>query len=402
MESKGGAGGKSLWGLPRSVLLMIAILALNSFTFSYLSIYIAAYLPEAGVSATTIGMLLGVEGLAMAVMAIPFGILSDRKGRKRLLVLGSFANAPVFFAFALSTDPAVMVAAVALGGIFEGVYLATVNALIADQTSLESRNVAFTLSFILGGAGYALGTALPFFIPELVSLLGVEKGAIHTGLLLLFGFANLIVPVALYAILRGVNEKVKPGAASLRGLGVLLKFSGINSVIGLGAGFIIPLIPTWLYLKFAVPDSYSGPILAISSATIGLGAAFSPRLASKMGTVKAVVLTQGLSLAFMVALAFVGDFATAAAVYVIRTGLMNMATPLMDAYLMGIVKPEQRGFASSLNSVIWRIPNSVTTIIGGAILASGNFELPFLIAGAFYVAGISLFYAVFRNVSPSG
>lgn len=402
MEEAAGTWGNSLWGLPRSVLLMIVTLAVNSFTFSYLSIYIAAYLPEAGVSATTIGMLLGVEGLAMAVMAIPFGILSDRRGRKRLLILGSFAPAPVFFAFALSTDPAVMVTAIALGGVFEGVYLATVNALIADQTKLERRNVAFTLSFILGGAGYALGTALPFFIPELVSLLGVEKAAIHNGLLYLFGFFNLLVPVALYSILRGVKEAVKPGATSLKGLGVLLKFSGINSIIGLGAGFIIPLIPTWLFLKFAVPDSYSGPILAISSATIGLGAAFSPRLASKLGTVRAVVLTQGLSLAFMVALAFTGDFATAAVMYIIRTGLMNMATPLMDAYLMGIVKTEQRGFASSLNSVIWRIPNSITTIAGGAILASGNFELPFLIAGGFYVTGISLFYAVFRNVKPSG
>lgn len=49
------------------------------------------------------------------------------------------------------------------------------NALIADQTTLENRNVAFTLSFIMGGAGYALGTALPFFIPELVSLLGARR-----------------------------------------------------------------------------------------------------------------------------------------------------------------------------------------------------------------------------------
>ncbi|MDI9644519.1 MAG: MFS transporter, partial [Candidatus Verstraetearchaeota archaeon] len=236
---------------------------------------------------------------------------------------------------------------------------------------------------------------------DLVSLLGVEKAAIHNSLLYLFGFVNLFVPVTLYSILRGVKEASKPGAASLKGLGVLLKFSGINSIIGLGAGFIIPLIPTWLFLKFGIPDSYSGPILAISSATIGLGAAFSPKLASKVGTVTAVVLTQGLSLVFMVALAFTGDFAAAAVVYIIRTGLMNMATPLMDAYLMGIVKPEQRGFASSLNSVIWRIPNSVTTIIGGAILASGNFELPFLIAGGFYLAGISLFYAAFRNVKPS-
>jgi MFS family permease len=402
LEGKSGSGGNFLKSVPRSVLLMIITLSVNSLAISYLLIYISAYLPEVGVPAPTIGLLLGVEGLAMAIMAIPFGMLSDRKGRKRLLIIGSFGPAPMFFAFALTTDAVVMATAAALGGIFEGIYLATVNALIADQTTLKNRDTAFTLSFILGGTGGTLGTALPFFIPELSGLLGVESAALHTDLLYLFGFVSLLIPVALYAILRGVQETIRPAGVPWRGksIRVLLKFSGINSIIGLGAGFIIPLIPTWLFLKFAVLDTYSGPILAIATTTIGLGAAFSPMLARKVGSVRAVVLTQGLSLAFMLALAFVGDFATAAVIYVIRTGLMNMSAPLLDSYLMGIVDSDQRGFASSLNSVIWRIPNSVTTIAGGIILASGNFELPFLLAGAFYVMGISLFFTVFKNVKP--
>lgn len=402
MQSAHGRTG-FLDSIPRSVLFMVIALAVNNLAISYLLIYISAYLPEIGIPAPTVGLLLGIEGLAMAVLAIPFGMISDRRGRKHLLVLGSIGPIPMFFAFAMTTDTVVMVVAAALGGIFEGIYLATVNALIADQTELKDRDVAFTLSFILGGTGGAMGMAFPFFIPDLGRLLGVDSAALHTDLLWLFGFVSLAIPVVLYAALKDVKEKAKPTVAPWRGRGIrtLLKFSGINSMIGLGAGFIIPLIPTWLFLKFAVPDTYSGPILAIASATIGFGAAFSPRLASKMGAVKAIVLTQGLSLAFMLALAFMGDFLMATVVYVIRTGLMNMASPLYDSYLMGIVPQEQRGFASSLNSVIWRIPNSVTTIIGGVILASGNFELPFLIAGAFYVVAISLFYKTFKNLKPA-
>jgi predicted MFS family arabinose efflux permease len=204
-------------------------------------------------------------------------------------------------------------------------------------------------------------------------------------------------------VLKNVKETINPAGQvpwKTKGMGTLLKFSGINATIGLGAGFIIPLIPTWLYFKFGVPDSYSGPILAISTATIGFGAAFSPALAKKIGSVRAVVLSQGLSLAFMLSLAYIGDFATAAVLYVIRTGLMNMSSPLLDSYLMGIVPADQRGFASSLNSVIWRIPNSITTFAGGIMLASGNYELPFLVAGACYIVGISLFYMNFKGVKP--
>jgi MFS family permease len=402
LEGASGNSSNFLKSVPRNVLLMIIALSVNGLALSYLIIYISAYLPEIGVPAMTVGLLLGVEGLAMAIMAIPFGMLSDRKGRKRLLIIGSFGPVPMFFAFALTTDAVALAAAAALGGIFEGIYLATVNALIADQTSLKNRDTAFTLSFILGGTGGALGTALPYFIPELSRLLGVESAALHIDLLYFFGFVSLIIPFILYSVLKGVQETIRPAGVPWRGSSIrlLLKFSGINSVIGLGAGFIIPLIPTWLYLKFAVPDAYSGPILAIATTTIGLGAAFSPMLAKKIGSVRSVVLTQGLSLAFMLALAFVGDFATAAVIYVIRTGLMNMSSPLLDSYLMGIVAPDQRGFASSLNSVIWRIPNSVTTIAGGVMLASGNFELPFLVAGACYIVGISLFFMTFKNVKP--
>jgi predicted MFS family arabinose efflux permease len=256
----------------------------------------------------------------------------------------------------------------------------------------------------VGGAGGSLGLVLPVFGPTMSILLGVGTPALHSGLLFLFGCLSLVLSLALYAILRNVPETIRTGGTPWRGKStrVLLKFSGINSLIGLGAGFIIPLIPLWLFLKFAIPDTYSGPLLALASVTIGLAAIFSPRLAAKTGSVRAVVLTQGLSLVFMVALAFEGNVLAAAAIYVVRTMLMNMSSPLMDSYLMGIVVPEQRGFASSVNSVIWRIPNSITTIAGGVILASGNFVLPFILAGVFYAVAISLFYPTFRNVKPMG
>ncbi len=68
---------------------------------------------------------------------------------------------------------------------------------------------------------------------------------------------------------------------------------------------------------------------------------------------------------------------------------------------MGLVPRERRGFASALNSVVWRLPNSVTSIFGGAILASGNYSLPFELAAGFYLVAISLFYYFFKNFEIS-
>jgi hypothetical protein len=58
---------------------------------------------------------------------------------------------------------------------------------------------------------------------------------------------------------------------------------------------------------------------------------------------------------------------------------------------------------------VWRLPNSLSTILGGFILATGFntgnrflYDVPWLGAVAFYVAGIALLYANFRNVKTKG
>src|SRR2546426_4702586 len=181
----------------------------------------------------------------------------------------------------------------------------------------------------------------------------------------------------------------------------LLKFSGINGLIGLGAGFFIPLVPTWLFSKFQVPVTWSGPLLALANVTIGLAATVSASLAKRYGPVRAIVMVQGLSTVFMFSLAFVTNAFAAAGLYLVRAALMNMSAPISDSFLMGIVAPEQRGLASAVNSIIWRLPNSVTTVFGGLLMQAGNYDLPIFLATGFYAAFVSVFYAVFRHVKPT-
>ena len=390
--------------VPQRVRWLIYLSMAVTAGFGYFLIAVSAYLPEIGMSSGNVGLLLGVNGLVFVVAAIPLGIISDRRGRKVILQLGILATPPILLVYAFTTEFSYLLIAAAIAGVAEGAFMASWNTLIADMTNSENRNEAFSLSFIVGNAGFGVGFALPLFFPAVSDLTGLDPDTVHSYAFILLAGLVAASFFVLQSLLKGYREELRPKKMLLRpeSRGPLFKFSALNSLIGLGAGFIIPLIPTWLFLKFGLSDTYSGPLLAISNIMIGLAAIVSARLAMRYGIVRAIVLTQSLSTVLMLSLAYVPGAALASVVYLGRAALMNMASPLSDSFLMGLVSKEERGLASAINSIIWRIPNSATTIVGGILLASRMYDVPFILATGFYVVSISLFFRTFKDTVPKG
>ena len=398
--------------IPVRVRLLIFTQVLNTFAFGYFLIYLSAYLVEINVvDAWGVGLILGLETIVLIVAGIPLGILSDRMGRKWFLILGNVLLPPTIMIFALTHDFSWFLFAAVLAGFAEAASLGSWNAIIADQTNLTNRDAAFSLSFIVSNVFLSAGFALPLAMPAIQSALGMSSDQVHSGSLLVLGILNISVPFFIWLLLRSYREvpqpkeqKEEPGELRL-----LLKFSGLNGIIGLGAGLIIPLLGTWFFYKFSVVDTYSGPFLAVSSMTIAFAAVGSPRLSKRYGLFGSILMTAGSSTLFMFSLAFIPNVFLAGGVYLVRASLMNMAAPLIDSYLMGIIRPGRRGLGSAIAAIVWRLPNSATTILGGFLLytgfASGDhflYDLPWLGASALYALGIGLLYLNFRNVKPKG
>jgi MFS family permease len=389
--------------IPRKVRWIIYVNAAGGFNFGYLMIFITAYYLEIGIGAGRIGLILGVEGAAMVTFAVPLGLYSDRHGRKVPLLAASAVLPLIALVFAFTTEISWLLLAAVVVGIAEGGILATWNAMIADQTTPAQRDAAFSLSFVLGSVASGVGLALPITFPFLGSLTGLDSHTIHVATFVVTDAFAFLIPIALVFLLRGYRENLRPREARPKGMDwkPLLKFSGLNGLIGLGAGFFIPLVPTWLHLKFGISDSLSGPVLALANITIGLSAVASAALARRFGPVRAIVLATGSATTFLFSLAFLTNPIAAAGFYIVRAALMNMSSPIADSFLMGIVSPEQRGLASAVNSIIWRLPNSVTTVFGGQLMDAGLLDVPIFLATVFYAAFVMGFYAVFRKVSPS-
>jgi len=400
--------------VPPRVRLLILATVLNGFAFGYFLIYVMAFLPEIGFTPSVVGTIFAIEGVALVLAGIPLAMLSDRVGRKWFVILGSLLFPPTILVFGFTLDVNLLYAAAALGGLAEAALLSSWNAMIADQTDLSNRDSAFSLSFIVSTAAFSLGSALPLTFGPIEGSLGLGALTVHSWTFVLLGAANFSTPVILWLLLRNYSEKPPEKKSEGVKLGVMkqtLKFSLINSIIGLGAGLIIPLIGTWLWLKFAVPDGISGPYLALSGITIAFAAVASPRLSKRIGLFPAMLTTMGSSTIFMMSLAFVPNLLAVGGLYLVRAALMNMNSPLMDSFLMGITPQNRRGLASTINAVIWRIPNNASTFIGGYILTYTAFDvpslgishldLPWVLATILYIVGIVMLYTNFRNVKPT-
>lgn len=398
-----GKSGSIFGSVPTKVRWLILLMSFSSLATGYFWVATSAYLPEIGVSSGSVGLLLSVNGIVFILSAVPLGMLADRIGRKRILLVGVMGMPPALLIYAFTSNIAFLMLASIIAGAAEGAFLTTWNALIADMTSGEGRKEAFTLSFIVMAVTSGAGYALPYVFPTIADLSGLTNFQVHELFFIVIALVAVITPVTLARLLSDYQETpgTKVTLRKGRNLGPMLKFSALNSLIGLGAGFIIPLIPLWLLNRFDVADTYSGPLLAVASLTMGFASIASTGLARRLGTVRAIVLCQGSSTIFMLALAFAPDPITAGGLYVVRAMLMNMSSPLSDAFLMGIVTKEERGLASAINSIVWRLPHSVTTVVGGVLLGMGLYSEPFYLAALFYAISVGLFYVLFRGVEPN-
>ncbi len=130
------------------------------------SVY-AADLQDSG--ATLIGVAIGVYGLGQALFQLPYGLLSDRFGRKPLIIFGLLLFALGGAIAALSTSIYGVIIGRALQG--SGAVAAVTMALLADLTREEHRTKAMAAVGMSIGLAFALAMVLG---PVLAAYLGLQ------------------------------------------------------------------------------------------------------------------------------------------------------------------------------------------------------------------------------------
>ncbi len=153
-----------------------------------LSLYAESF---TGATPVLMGVALGIYGLTQALLQIPFGMLSDRIGRKRVIAMGLLIFAAGSVVAALATTIEWVIAGRALQG--AGAIAAAAMALLADLTREEQRTKAMATFGMSIGFSFMLAIILG---PILNGWVGVSGIFWITGVLALLGLVVLfkVVP----------------------------------------------------------------------------------------------------------------------------------------------------------------------------------------------------------------
>jgi MFS family permease len=152
----------------------------------------AAHL-KGGDNHTLVGIALGTYGLTQGVLQIPYGMASDRYGRKRIIILGLVLFALGSFIAAIGDDIYVIIAGRAVQG--AGAISAPVMAFLSDLTREQHRTKAMALV----GSSIGLMFAL--------SLVGAPLLYRHIGMGGIFILTGVLALIAIWVVVSVVPEE---------------------------------------------------------------------------------------------------------------------------------------------------------------------------------------------------
>lgn len=152
---------------------------------------------DMGLTLGTIPLLWFVFHLSKTLFSIPGSSLSDRIGRKKVMILAWFLYSGVYLGFAFATEPAHLWALFILYGLFYGLSEGTERAWVSDLVEEEKRAIAY------GAYHFCIGIAA-FPASLLMGLIWKVWGMKWA-----FSFGALMALIAAFLALSLMREKLK-------------------------------------------------------------------------------------------------------------------------------------------------------------------------------------------------
>jgi MFS family permease len=225
---------------------------------TFLGIY---FVRKAGIDLGTVGVAFLCENLLRGVLAPMFGALSDRIGRRVLLLASALATAVVLPCFLLVSGPASLIAWSLALGVTGAINMPVASALLLDLAPAEHRQSVLAVNYTMMSVAYTLGVMPAGYVAE--QGYGLLAAISSIGYVLVAALYTLALRSAL-PLERTRTESILRGTVSAFRDRSFLLFAAIAFVFPLSMGMVVTVSPLFA-ADLGLGEGYIGLVLGGNS-----------------------------------------------------------------------------------------------------------------------------------------
>ncbi len=370
--------------------------------------------------ALEVGLVVSLFNLSRASLARFFGGLSDRRGRKRLISIGSILYAIISSLFPLVKSLPEIYALRAAQGAVSAMVWPAVLALIMDTTEREWRGRAMAVFTLANNSAMVLGPAIAAGIYKL-GVIFLKLRDVRAALIFPFvGLAALSYLAVPPAILLSEPPRVDAGRGNRpRGGGPvdrslrrsLLALYTMGLANGFSMGFAAPLVTLYVAEYINADPAVVASVPLAAGALAFLATYPAGRVSDSVGRRPLIIWGSLVSRVSTAAMPFVRNLFSFTGLYSIRAVSFSFASPSFRAIQGDIAPSEIRGRVIGTIQTMYNVGAVVGPVVGGQVyssLAGGRVgggglpeipgeAVPFLISSAIGLFSIAVFAAFVRE-----
>ncbi|MDA2037204.1 MFS transporter [Bacillus cereus] len=355
---------------------MIRILAIVAFFVGLDSLLVAPLLP---VITETIsipdgsgGLLITIYALCYGITAPVFGMMSDRVGRKRMIIIGFIIFSISTFCTGLAKNFEILLLFRGLTGLSGAMIMPSIFALVGDKVTYESR-------------GKAMGTIMGAMIGSTV--IGVPIGAFLSEIgnwqwtFYSIGFLTLFLTLLINHILRNEKERDDVHVSLTETVDAPLKMTVVNiSVLfallatflwTIGLHGMFSYIGVYYENNFGISVGKIGIVIFLAGVGSVAGNILGGKLADKVGKKSVIVIASIVSsISVMLFSLSTENLVIAIIVHIIWSLFIGFGQASLTA-LISELKPAVRGTVMALNSSAMYIGMTIASGVASLAISNG-------------------------------
>ncbi len=372
------------------------------FTFNFYVLSLGPRYDEA-----FLGTLQSAASLATIAMAIPAAWIAQRFAPKWVMIAGGLIGAVAYLGIVLFPTAGALVAFRMLAGVSMSLGGVAAAPFLMANCGERERQWVFSFQAGLSTVASFFGNLLAGFLP---GRLGALFGAGPTDTLSYQLALGSMVALSALAIIplffiRRMAEATGPAPelpwVQLRHHWRLFAIILLPSlIIGLGAGLMQPFMNVYFRNVYQKPDAAIGVVFALGGLAMAVALFLGPPLADRLGKIQTVMLTQALSIPFLITLGMGAWLVPAGVVrpemffyfaglaYIFRLALMNLSNPVYQTFILERVPEQAQALSISLTNLVFQVGWFIMPQV------SGQLQVTHGPAGFAYVfAGVTALYA---------